>query len=75
MHVGTRTCTFVEERKTKIESPREHTVEVEEKTKKGFLEQMTKTTSVKHKVTTEVVENVWRVDHSWSMYNIFMKHV
>lgn len=64
---GTRTCTFVEERKTKVESPHEHTIEAEERTKKGFLEQMTKTTSVKHKVTTEVVENVWKVDHAWSL--------
>ena len=65
--LGTRTCTFVEERKTKIESPHEHTVEVEEKTKKGFLEQMTKTTSMKHKVTTEVIEHVWKVHHAWSL--------
>jgi hypothetical protein len=65
---GTRTCTFVEERKTTVESPHEHTVAVEEKTKKGFLEQVTKTTSVKHKVTTEVAETVWSVKNAWGIY-------
>jgi len=67
--LGNRTCTFVEERKTTIESPHEHSVDVEEKTKKGFLEQMTKTTSVKHKVTTDVIEQVWGVKNN---YNIFI---
>ena len=29
---------------------------------------MTKTTSVKHKVTTEVIENVWKVEAGWSVF-------
>ncbi len=65
---GDRNCAFVEERKTTIESPHEHSVDVEEKTKKGFLEQMTKTTSVKHKVTTDVIENVWSVENNYNLF-------
>jgi len=65
---GTRNCTFVEERKTTVESPHEHTVEVEENTKKSFLEQMTKTTSVKHKVATNVIENVWSVENTCDVF-------
>ena len=66
--IGNRNCTFVEERKTTVESPHEHSIDVEEKTKKGFLEQMTKTTSVKHKITTDVIENVWSVEHSYNLF-------
>ena len=29
---------------------------------------MTKTTSVKHKITTDVIENVWSVEHSYNLF-------
>ena len=65
---GNQTCTFVEERKTKVESPHESVATAEEKTKKGFLEHMTTTTSVKYKTSTTVTEHIWRVDHTYSIY-------
>mmetsp|Transcript_29907 Transcript_29907/g.66264 ORF Transcript_29907/g.66264 Transcript_29907/m.66264 type:complete len:1003 (-) Transcript_29907:96-3104(-) len=65
---GSQTCTFVEERKTKVESPHESVATAEEKTKKGFLEQMTTTTSVKYKTSTIVTEHVWRVENTYSIY-------